>query len=173
MKTLLLLLLTFTSLAFAANQDEIEKLDWDGMEVYYLEETQFPVYDLYMYFADGALSDPKSLAGQTEIMFNLMDSGTRRYNQAQISDHLDYYGVSHGAYVTHEYSLYSVSGLAKDLVPSLKKICHLFDDANYPRNELKNFKVRMRSEFSNLVTNHSALADRVFRAVLHFLPGQM
>ena len=165
MKWIVLLLAICSITVFAASEDEIETLNWNGVEVFYLEENQFPVYDLYLYFADGALGDSKAVSGRTEIMFDLLDSGTRRYNQAQISDHLDYYGVSHGAYVTHEYSLYSVSGLAKDIVPGLKKVCHLFDDANYPRRELKNYKRRVRSEFSNLVTNHSALADRVFRAV--------
>ena len=100
-------ILLISTQVFSANKDEIQILSWDGIEVFYLEDNRFPVYDLYLYFADGALGDDKKLGGRTQIMFDLLDSGTRRYNQAQINDHLDYYGVSHGAYVTHEYSLYS------------------------------------------------------------------
>src|SRR5690606_36952179 len=67
--------------------------------------------------------------------------------------------------IAHEYSTYNVSGLFKDMLPSMKKICHLFDDAIFPKEELdKNIKLAVASSL-NMVRSHSALADRIFREV--------
>lgn len=144
-------------------KDKVFKIDWDGVEVVWIKEERFPLYNLVVNFADGALSDGKSTRGTTQMMFSMLDAGTRRYNQKQISDNLEYFGTSYGPYVTHERSSFSVSGMVKDIAPAMKKICHLFADANFPKAELRKTKVRIRNGLKNLVSNHDALIDRVFR----------
>jgi zinc protease len=47
----------------------------------------------------------------------------------------------------------------------MTKVCEIFKDAQYPQNELTSYLARAKSGLKNLVTSHSALADRVFRNI--------
>lgn len=141
----------------------IKKFNWDGIEVIWLEDNRFPTYDVIVYFADGALSDGRYSKGETESMFSLLGSGTRRFSQKDLSDHLEYFGASYSPYVTHEYSIYSVSGLVKDIVPTMKMICHMFKDASYPKKELSKQKKIWISGLTSLIKNQGSLANRAFR----------
>ena len=142
-----------------------KNFNWNNLEVVWLEENKFPTYNLIFYFADGALSDKSTEIGATQMAFDLLTSGTRRFNQKEINDNLEYYGSSYGASVTHEYATYNVSGLVKDIVPTVKQICHLFKDATYPKNEVRKSVKLRRNGIKNLINSHSAMADRAFRKV--------
>lgn len=146
-------------------QSEIKTYSWKGIPVTYLEDDRLPTYDVNVYFADGALSDESGVPGETNAMFSLLTAGTRRYSQKDIADNLEFYGASFGPYVTHEYSTYSVSGLVKDMAPTLKKICHLFTDASFPEAEIQKEKTRAKSALISIVNDHSSLASRAFREV--------
>ena len=94
MKRILIIGLTLiiSSSVFAGNiSDRITKLDWDGIEVVWLEDNRFPTYDVIFYFADGALSDGNYLKGETSSMFSMLGNGTRRFSQKDLSDHLEYF----------------------------------------------------------------------------------
>lgn len=142
--------------------DQVKKFQWNDLEVVWLPEEKHPTYVLTVYFADGALSDG-SMKGTTETMFNLISAGTRRFSQKDIADNLEFFGVSHGGVTNHEYSTYSVSGLVKDIIPTMKKVCHLFNDASFPVKEIKKARRRYESGMKSLVNNHGALSNRIFR----------
>jgi zinc protease len=166
MKIVLLFSLCFSSsFAFGADLNNIKKFYWKDIPVVWLQDESFPTYTISVYFADGALSDNPSRFGETQMMLSGLDLGTNRYGQKEISDNLEYYGASYGGNVTHEYSTFEISGLAKDIVPTIKQICHLFKEATYPKKELAKIKKRMTSSLKGLVTDHGALASRVLRQV--------
>ncbi len=166
MKTLIVLLAAtlFNHSLWAKDylSGKVKKLKWDNLDVIYLEDDRFPSYDLNIYFADGALSDG-DIKGTTEAAFNFMSLGTRRFNRQDISDNLEFFGVLYGGRVTHEFSAFKVSGLAKDIVPTMKKICHLFQDATFPKRDLKKEKKRILDSLDNISGNPGALASRAFR----------
>lgn len=168
MKNLIIGLLFVSNFAFAGNylDNNLNKLNWNGIDVIWLEDDSYPTYYVSVYFHAGALSDKKGKYGETELMFNQLTSGTTRYaTRQEIVDKLEYFGASYGASVTHEYSTYTIAGLAKDMLPITKMICHTFKNASYPVNEFKKTKKRILTGLQNLVTNHGALANRVFREV--------
>lgn len=139
----------------------VHKYNWDGLEVIWVEDERFPTYDVSIYFADGALSDVNK--GESEAALGLLTLGTTRYSQKDLVDHLEFFGVSSGPYVTHEYSLYNVSGLVKDSIPTFKRICHMFAEASYPKKELSREIKRARDATANLVADKSTLASMAFR----------
>jgi len=165
MKLILALVNIFILNSALAVDYPVEKSQWGNLEVVWLEDDRYPTYTISVYFADGALSDEKGKAGETSSMFDLLTHGTRRFSEGQISDVLDYYGVSYGSNVVHEYSTFTFAGLIKDLVPTSKLFCHIFRDANFPKGEVKKYKGRLRSSLRNLVSSPSELANRVFRKV--------
>jgi zinc protease len=161
----LLLIVSNISLAAVENKytDNIKEMSWDGIPIVWLQDERFPTYKVTVYFADGSLSDAYKEKGMTNAMFELLTSGTTTYTQKVIHDNLEYFGVSYGGKVSHENSTYSFSGLVKDLVPTAKKICHLFGNATYPKKELKRSQNRWRSVLGALVNSKEQLASRAFR----------
>jgi zinc protease len=163
--------LIFLSLFFVTNiyaSSEIEKsikrLNWNGIDVVYLEDNRFPTYDMVMYFADGALSDGNH-PGETQHAFNLADSGTTKFSQKEILDQLEFLGTDFSAEVTHEYSTMSLTGLSKDLNTAMSQVCHVLRQANYPKDVIKKELDLERSELQAMVSAPQVLSDRVFRAV--------
>lgn len=164
MKTLLLVLfITFSISLDVQGQENIKRYDWDGMEVVWLQDERFPTYALSIYFADGALADHPQRRGETAATLNLLTAGTRRFDQRAIAENLEFYGASYSPYVTHEYSTYSISGLTKDLIPTVKKICHLFADASFPEAQVNIEKNRAIQSLDSLVSDHGSLASRAIR----------
>ena len=169
MKTTLFI---FTTLLFSINafgvtkiEDSIKRLNWNGIDVIYIEDNRFPTYDLLVYFADGALSDEKGQLGATKHAFNLLDTGTAKLSQKDILDQFEFYGTEFGVDVTHEYSTLSMSGLSKDLATSVGQACSLLREASFPPLVVKQELDKERSDLLSLVANPQALSDRVFREV--------
>ncbi|MFZ8932741.1 MAG: M16 family metallopeptidase [Bacteriovoracaceae bacterium] len=163
MKYISLALFLFSVQSFASfKKPEIHIYDWNGIDVVYLEDNKLPLYDVIFYFADGSLSDTH-IKGETEAMFDNLDLGTRRFSRNDIQDNLEFFGVSYSSFVTHEYTTFSFSGLVKDIVPTTKKICHLFSDATFRASELKKEKKKYINSLQNLVSSPSGLASRAFR----------
>ena len=156
--------LTFINQSYSAPL-KTEKLKWGNLDVTYVEDNRLPLYSARFYFADGAASDKKSLAGETQMTFDLLKSGTRRFNQKEISDNLEYYGTGLGFSVTHEYVIGGVSGLVKDIVPTMKQVCHLFSDSNYPVSEIKKSKKLRIDGLRSMINSHDSIADRAFREI--------
>ena len=173
MKTkLALLIVYFFSLnTFAAGttapkvEDTIKRLNWNGIDVIYIEDNRFPTYDFVVYFGDGALSDEAGPKGLTNHAFNLLDSGTAKHSQKEILDQLEFFGTELNSEVTHEYTTLSMSGLSKDLTTSMTQVCSLLREANFPVATVKQELDKERSDLQSLVANPQALSDRVFREV--------
>ncbi len=163
---LILLITSFNEKIFAADiEDKITRLNWNGVEVVWLEDDRLPLYQIVVYFADGALSDDPKQKGETQAMFGLIDKGTRRYDQKSIVENLEYYGAEYGGSVYHESSSYLVSGMVKDVIPTMKQICHLFRDATFPKKEIKKTASRLVSGLQNIKSNPQELISRVFREI--------
>lgn len=163
-----MVVMLFLSKSFGISSDirkQIKKRNWNGIDVVWLEDDRFPTFDLIFYFADGSLSDSRYEKGATSAMFGLLGSGTNRYSAKEISDNLEFFGATRSSQVVHEYSTYYVSGLVKDIVPVVKKVCHLFHDANFPRREVRKEKKRAINGLNNMVSNPGGLINRAFREI--------
>lgn len=159
----------FLSNSFAKETflDSVKRMKWkvgaDDLDVVWIEDDKFPKFTASIYFQDGALSD--NLSGITQMTFDQLAAGTSKENQRQIADFFDFYGANLRHSVTHEYSVFTVQALTKDLRPVMTKVCEIFKDAQFPEKELNSHLSRSKSHLKNLVTSHSALADRVFRKI--------
>ncbi len=169
MKTKLILalslLVSFKTMAAPKVEDSIKRLNWNGIDVVYIEDNRFPTYDMLLYFADGALGDEKGRMGLSQHAFSLLDTGTAKLSQKDILDQFEFYGTEFNADTTHEYTTLSLSGLSKDLNTSMTQACTLLREANYPAETIKQELDKERSELQSLIANPQALSDRVFREV--------
>ena len=157
------------SSAFARESflDNVKRMKWkigsEKVDVVWVEDEKFPTFYASIYFQDGALSD--SIPGLTQTTFDLLTAGTSKQSQRDILEFFDFYGVNLKHSVTHEYSVFSIEALIRDMKPVMSKVCELFHDAQYPKDEVSSHLNRAQSRLKNLVTNHGNLADRVFRKI--------
>lgn len=165
MKILITLALLLFGLSVFSSPLKTEKIKWGDLDVTFVEDNKLPLYSVRFYFADGAASDAKLKAGETQMTFDLLTSGTRRFNQKEISDNLEFYGASMGFNVTHEYVVGGVAGLVKDIIPTMKQVCHLFKDSNYPSSEIKKSKKLRVDGLKSMINSHNSIADRAFREI--------
>lgn len=166
----LITLLALVNIAHAKEGflDQVNRMKWDlgkgnEIDVVWIEDDKFPKFTASIYFQDGALND--SLSGVTQTTFDQLSAGTSKETQRELSEYFDFYGANLRHYVSHEYSVFTVQALTKDIKPVMSKVCEMFSDAQYPVNELNSHVSRAKSSLKNLVTNHANLADRVFRKV--------
>lgn len=157
--------LLFVNTTFASDSflDSVNRMKWKDLDVVWIEDDKFPKFTASLYFQDGALND--SVSGVTQAAFDQLTAGTSKETQREISEFFDFYGANLRHSVTHEYSVFTVQALTKDIEPVIGKVCEIFKDAQYPQNELKSHLSRAKSGLKNLVTSHAALADRVYRRV--------
>lgn len=152
--------------ATAAEEYKVTRENWGNVEVVWVEDNRYPVYSVAVYFADGAArEDLKNSAGVLDFTFELMKHGTSKYKQSEIADQLDFYGINPAAQIFHEYSLFSYSGMSKDIVPATQLICHLFKEANFPETEVNTAKKRALSALSNITASPGEYANRIFRGL--------
>lgn len=164
MKYLILSLLTISSaMAKDSFLDSVSRMKWNDLDVVWIEDDKFPKFTASIYFQDGALND--AVPGVTQAAFDQMSAGTSKESQRQLAEFFDFYGANLRHSVTHEYSVFSVQALTRDIEPVMGKVCEMFKDAQYPVNELKSHINRSKSQLKNLVTSHAGLADRIFRKI--------
>lgn len=163
-------LLTITALLMSQNvysasgiESKIKKLNWNNIEVIYLEDNRFPTYSMNIYFADGALSETNKPKGLTSAAFTLMDSGTKDLKQSDILERLEFLATNISANVTHEYSMISISGLTKDIDEAIPFICKVATEAEYPQDIVDRELTIAKNQISSLGSNHSALISRIVR----------
>lgn len=163
--TLALTFLTiFSTSTFGSSfLDSVKRQKWGDMDVVWIEDDKFPRFSAAIYFEDGALND--TFSGLTQGAFDQLSSGTTKETQRELAEFFDFYGVNLKHSVTHEYSVFNVQGLTKDMKPVMGKVCELFNDAQFPQKELSSYVSRSKSKLKNLVTSHSSLADRIFRQI--------
>lgn len=163
-KTIFATTLILSNLAVADSfLDSVKRTKWNDLEVVWVEDNKFPRFTASVYFQDGALSD--NFSGLTQGTFDQLTAGTSKESQREIAEFFDFYGAKLKHSVTHEYSVFSVQALTKDIGPVMSKVCTIFNDAQYPQKELGSYVARAKSHLKNLVTSHSSLADRIFRQV--------
>ena len=140
----------------------VQKLNWEGLDVIWIKDNRFPTYDITVYYGDGSLSDGDN-KGETEKMFSLLGKGTPKYSFKEIAEQFEFWSFGGGPNVYHEYSSYNFSGLLKDLIPTMKFVCHIFKNASFPEAEIKKHLTNSKLGFQSLVSNPSSLASRAFR----------
>jgi zinc protease len=161
-KVLISFLICGHALAFSLS--DVQNIKWNDLDVVYIPDERFPTYSITIYFADGSLADG-AVKGASSAAFSLMKLGTRRYSQKDIADNLEFFATDYGASVTHESTTFSVSGLVKDITPSMKKICHMFADADYPLSDLRAELKRAKEGIANMINDKGSLASHLFREI--------
>jgi zinc protease len=155
-----LLVLTLLAPMMSWSQPKYKTTSWGATDVIWIQDDTFPKFNITMYFADGGLGDDAAKAGVTQMMLDLLKSGTSQKSQAVISEELDQLALEIYAQAGYESSLVSISGLMREFNSSIDLFCHILSDANFPAQEVNNSVARIKSQLLNLSASPQAVVER-------------
>jgi len=130
------------------------------MDVVWLQDETFPTFSFNIYFADGGLGDANNKSGTTQMMFNLLASGTSQQSQSQIANQLDQLALSFGAQAGYESSVVSMKGLLREIKPSIDLFCHILHGATFSQQEINVNISRAVSRLENISASPAEVAER-------------
>lgn len=157
-KIFLLLGLIFSSYLMATPKSQ--SLEWGGLPALWVEDSSVPLFQIKVQFYDGSLFDDKESAGYTASMFSMLEKGTPKFDQKKIAQQLDFLGASISGSASFFTSSLSISGMTKDAPELVKFACHLFNDANFSKEELDKWVTKNVSQFKNLGSSPQDAARR-------------
>ncbi len=155
--------LGLSSLVWAITPPRVEHLNWDGLEVVWLQDERFPIFQATIDFAQGAAAENKKQNGITDLTLNNLDLGTKRFTQKELRHNLEYYGIYYGAAVGQATASFNFSGAIKFIPQTVQQICHLFTDATFPPAELANEKNKIKTSLRNLARSPETIAGRALQ----------
>lgn len=141
-------------------QPKYKTTSWGATDVVWIQDDAFPRFNMTLYFADGGLGDDAAKSGVTQLMLDLLTSGTSKKSQAVLAEELDQLALSLNSQAGYESSLISVSGLMKEFKSSIDLVCHVLSDAVFPAQEVNNSIARLKSQLMNLSASPEAVAQR-------------
>jgi predicted Zn-dependent peptidase len=111
----------------------------NGMEIFTLEDREFPIAELFLYIKGGSVYDPVGKEGLASVaMQSLRLGGTSSMTPDQVEENLESVGAAVETGTSPEYSSAALSALKKDFTPSLKVLTDLLKN---PRIDAARFEI--------------------------------
>ena len=86
----------------------------NGMVVYLAVDDELPLVEVVGYIKGGISQESPELAGISSIMTRLMNTGTKNYNEAELSRYKDLNGVNFNLYSSYDRYNFSANSLSMD-----------------------------------------------------------
>ena len=148
------------SVSLVWSQPEYKTTSWGATDVIWVQDDVFPRFNMTIYFADGGLGDDAAKSGTTDMMLDLLSSGTSKKSQSVIAEELDQLALTLSSQSGYESSVISISGLMREFNKSIDLVCHILSDASFPTQEVQNALTREKSQLMNLSSSPEAVAQR-------------
>jgi zinc protease len=124
----------------------------NGMRVYFQKQGPTPLVSILLVMPRGSATDPKSKAGLTSLMTDLMDEGAGGKSALEIGDELQRLGTDYNAGADVDAVSFHMNLIAENLAPSAK----LFADiVRRPELSQKEFQRRKDQRIADALANES------------------
>ncbi|MEO8069527.1 MAG: pitrilysin family protein [Flavobacteriales bacterium] len=132
----------------------------NGMRVIVVENHKLPTISVQMRFDIEPFLQGEAV-GYTDLVGELLTSGTRRSTKAQIDERVDALGAQLSATADGLFA----SGLKKNFSPLMDLVYEVVSSASFPADEFDKAKTRMLSAMQSRKDDPDGIADQVGRAL--------
>ena len=132
----------------------------NGMRVIVVENHKLPTISVQMRFDIEPFLQGDAV-GYTDLVGELLTSGTRRNTKAQIDEQVDALGAQLNATSDGLFA----SGLKKNFTPLMNLVYEVVSSASFPGDEFAKAKTRMLSAMQSRKDDPDGIADQVGRAL--------
>lgn len=121
-------------------------LSASGIPLWTIDAGTQPLIRLSLVFSAGTRYQPAAFAASGTL--NLMSEGTARYTAAQIAERFDFYGIYYDTSIDRDYSIVTVSCLARFLDRTLELLGEILFAPSFPERELEIYASKRKQQLT-------------------------
>lgn len=114
----------------------------NGLEVWYLQQTQAPLVSMHLVLPNGAATDPATKSGATAMMVDMLDEGAGDKDALQINQAWKGLATDYGASPATDGVFFSLNMLADKVEPSLALLSDILLRPTFPAAEFERRKAQ-------------------------------
>ena len=114
----------------------------NGLEVWYLQQTQAPLVAMHLVLPSGAATDPEGKSGVTAMMIDMLDEGAGDKDALQLSLAWKSLATDYGASPATDGVFFSLNMLADKVDPSLALLGDILFRPTFPEDEFERRKAQ-------------------------------
>lgn len=134
----------------------------NGLEVYFVPETQLPIARMWLEFDVGAVNDPAKKAGMHRLCFDLLDEGTRALDKVQWESKLDDRALGVSSSASLERANVSARSLVSELPAALEAVREVLSSPGLRKADFE----RLRDQRIDGLEQQKAMATSVSARLL-------
>ena len=112
----------------------------NGMNVWFVAQEQAPLISMKLVIPVGSATDPKTKAGTTSLMADMLDEGAGNMDALQLSDAFAQLATDYGASASTDSMTFSLSMLADQLDASLALFATVIRKPTFPETDFERVK---------------------------------
>lgn len=159
----------FESLAVNKNKvPHIEVPDYkrieleNGLIVYLVEDHQLPIIEIKGYINGGRRQETKELAGISSFMVEMMNTGTKHFNEKEMANYKDINGIDFAFGVSNDYLSFAGSALSTDTNELISLMAEMLEEPKFNANHFTRVKQELYRGLVQAKTQESSLLDMYF-----------
>jgi len=134
----------------------------NGLIVYLVEDHQLPTVEIKGYINGGRRQEVKSLAGISSFMVEMMNTGTKHFNEKELANYKDINGIDFGFGVENDYLSFAGSALSTDTEEIISLMSEILQEPKFNANYFTRVKQELYRGLAQAKTQESNLLDMYF-----------
>jgi len=139
----------------------------NGIEVIAAQTGDVPIATMTVLFPGGSASDPRELAGTSNLAAALANKGTSNRSAGEIAARLESLGASMGGRARSDGTVYSITAPVQNMAAAGEIFADVIRNADYPLGEFERERANALDSLQVSLNEPSALASMVVRPVLY------
>ena len=142
---------------------DYKRIELDNKLVFYLvEDHSYPTVEVTGYLKGGRRQESKQLAGITNFMFEMMNTGTKNYGQQELARYKELHGIDFGFSVKNDYYKFSGSSLSSDKKTLISLIAEILRKPNFKADYYQRIKEETKRGLAQAKTRQDSLLNMYF-----------
>jgi zinc protease len=134
----------------------------NGLIVYLVEDHQLPIVEIKGYINGGRRQEVKELAGISSFMVEMMNTGTKHFNEKELANYKDINGIDFGFGVENDYLSFGGSALSTDTKELISLMAEIFKNPKFNANHFTRVKQELYRSLAQAKTQEGSLLDMYF-----------
>ncbi|MCB9026709.1 MAG: insulinase family protein [Bdellovibrionaceae bacterium] len=139
----------------------------NGLQVLLVKDKSLPYFSLQMLIKSGAVQDPVSKAGLSNMVASLLNKSTEKHNATQIADIIGQMGADYGDNVEDDYTFIAASSLSGQRNKLIEIFSEIITQANFNVGEIERTKKQIISGLKKIVDNPPTFASVVYSSFIY------
>ena len=142
---------------------DYKRIELDNKLVIYLvEDHNFPTVEVTGYIDGGRSQETESVAGISDFMLQMMNTGTQNFGQQELARYKEINGLDFGFSIQNDYYKFSGSSLTTDKEKLISLVADILRNPDFDANYYSRIKQEISRNLAQAKTRQSSLLNMYF-----------